>query len=178
VTLKKAVSIISWIVLLAAFSSLGLGSESPVLGVAFFAIAFVAAVIGVTMYLKKRGHKHSFEPKGMQTVHKVGGILLLILTLSVPSYIFRGANFPIFTHVIIIVLTAVLVGLAILAISIINNSKGKALGYLLLVVISAVPALAIMQHDSSYNALGMSYYSALMSAIFAWWGISLISEKE
>ncbi len=177
-TLKKALSIIGWIVLLAAFSSLGLGSENRGVGVSFFAVAFILAFVGVTMYLKKRGHKHSFEPKGMETIHKVMGYALLLLTLLVPSYIFRGANFPIFTHVIIIVLTAVLVALAILAISIINNSKGKALGYLLLVVISAVPAIAIMQYDSSYNALGMSYYSALMSAIFAWSGISLISAKE
>ncbi len=176
--MKKALRILGWIALLAAFSSLGLGSDNPIVGVLTFGFVFLGAFVGLFMYMKKRGHKHDFDVKGLKTIHKVAGSILLLLTLAVPSYIFRAANFSFLIHLMIIVLTAVLVALAILAISIINNSKSRLLGYLLLIVISTVPALSIMKYDSSYSALGMSYYSAIMCAVFAWWGLSLISAKE
>ncbi len=81
------------------------------------------------------------------------------------------------------VAAAVLIALAVFAISMINKSRGNnvlmvLLGYFILIIISAIPALGIIQYDSSYNALGTAYYSAILISIFAWWGISLYSKKE
>jgi hypothetical protein len=52
------------------------------------------------------------------------------------------------------------------------------LGYLILIVISAVPALVISKYSGSYDTLGRTYWTALSIAILSWWGLSLVTTKE
>jgi len=59
------------------------------------------------------------------------------------------------------------------------------LGYLLLIVISAIPAIGVLQSNAildvfsnAYSALGFAYWASLAVAVFSWWGISLFFKKE
>ena len=176
--MRKVVSIIGWIVLLAAFSSLGFGTDNPSVGVPSYAIFFLIIFGGVFLYNKKHQKRQEISSNVSAKLYQILGIILLIIAVLSPAFILKSANFLFFIYVIITLITGILIALGALSISIINSSKSiKLLGYLMLVAISVVPALAIMQHDSSYNALGTAYYAAIVVAVFSWWGFSLFSRK-
>lgn len=187
---KLLVRVIAWILLFAAFASMGFSSDDPAVGVPVFGVFFILVFILVYLYTRKHQKHHEPNQKTVAIVHRVLGIILIIVGLLSPLTIFKKANFPVSTNILILVITAVLMALGVLAVTIINNSLGKNgfatfLGYLLLIVISAIPAFIITQNDriievfsNLYSALGMSYWATLAVAVFGWWGFSLISNKE
>ena len=179
---KSAVNILGWIILLAAFGSLGFSSDDPAIGVPVFLVFFILVFILTYIYIKKHQKHQAKDITYLSKIKKVAGIILILLALFTPYFAFRTANFPVFTYLIIIFITAILITLGVIAISMINSEKAKnfiqkLLGYLILIVISAIPALLMISYDSSYSALGMAYYAAVLIAVFSWWGFSLFSEK-
>ena len=137
----------------------------------------------VYMYVKKHQKNHTSNPEMIAKINKVFGVILVLVALSTPYSIFKDAAFPMVAYLVITVLAAILIGLSIVAITIIDSSQGinklkGMLGYLMLIVISVVPAISIIQYDSSYNALGMAYYTAILVCIFSWWGISLFTKES
>lgn len=182
-SVKSIVKIIGWIVLLAAFGSLGFTSDDPGVGVPVFSLFFILIFVLTYLYVKKHQKHQTIEPKAIVTIKKGLGIVLILLALLSPFFVFRAANFPFISYLIVTLITTVIIGLGVLAITMINSPKDnskvtKLLGYLILIIISAVPAFVMMSYDSSYNALGMAYYAAVLAAIFSWWGISLFTVKE
>ena len=181
--IKPIISIIGWIVLLAAFGSLGFTSDNPAIGVPVFLIFFLLAFGLVYLYIKKHHKRQEVGTRANKLVQSILGIILIILALLSPTLVFRSAKFPFFTYLILTLITAILIALGGFAVSMINNIKGKGksakwLGYILLLILSAVPALIMTSYDSSYNALGMVYYSAILISIFSWWGFSLYFKKD
>ena len=181
--LNILVKIIGWIALFAALSSFGFASEKPAVAIPIYLIFFLVIFGLVFLYVKKNQKRHESDDATKQILHKVFGVILVVIALFTPTLLLKSANLPVLTYIIITVITAILIVLAIFAISIINKARGNNIlatigGYLLLIVISVVPALGIMQYDSSYNALGMAYYNAVLISIFSWWGISLFTYKE
>ena len=187
---KLLVKVIAWILLFAAFASMGFSSDDPAVGVPVFGVFFILVFFLVFLYTRKHQKHHEPNQKTVAIVHRVLGFILIILGILSPLAIFKRANFPISTNILILVITAVLMGLGVLAVTIINNSLGKNgfatfLGYLLLIVISAIPAFIITQNDkiievfsNLYSALGITYWATLAVAVFGWWGFSLFSNKE
>ncbi|MDN5353321.1 MAG: hypothetical protein PWQ09_77 [Candidatus Cloacimonadota bacterium] len=187
---KTLVNVISWVLLLAAFSSMGFSSDDPAVGVPVFGVFFI--LVFLLVYLYTRNHQKHHEPnlKSVALVHRIFGIILIILGILSPLAIFNQANFPTSTNILILVIAAVLMALGALAVIIINNSLGKNsfatfLGYLLLIVLSAIPAFIVSQNDKIievfpdlYSALGMTYWATLAIAVFGWWGFSLLSSQN
>jgi hypothetical protein len=74
--------------------------------------------------------------------------------------------------------------LGTIAVRMINKGGSvKLLGLLLLIGLSAVPALMATTFldqffPNAYNALGTAYWAILAVATFSWWGLSLFSTKE
>lgn len=181
--MKSIVTVLGWLILLAAFASIGFTTDDPTFGVPFYLVFFVVAFLLVYLYLKTHQKRHQVNAKTIDTLHKITGIVLLLIAVLSPTMIFRSANFPVMTYVIVSLITLVLIGVGALAATMINSEKennlvSKILGYLLLIIISTVPALVMMTYDSSYNALGMAYYASVLVAIFSWWGFSLYSRKD
>ena len=186
--MKKIISIIGWIVLLAAFASFGFATDNPKVGVPVYAVFFLIVFALVYLYLKKHHRKQEIKPKNILLFQKIIGIILLVIALITPYMIYRKIDLPFFSYLIITIITAILIILGAIAVSIINNSKKsnittKSLGYLMLVVISAIPALGTMNFlieyfNRTYDALGTTYWGAIMLAIFSWWGFSLFLKKE
>lgn len=180
---ETIIKVVGWIALFAALSSFGFASENPSIAIPLYSVFFLILFGLVFLSVKKNQKRHEMNTEIKRTVNKIFGMILLLIALLIPVLIFRSANFPFVTYLIITIIVAILIVLSIVAISIINNSRGKnmgllLLGYLLLIAISSIPALGIIQYDSSYNALGTAYYSAILISIFAWWGISLFMQKE
>jgi lysylphosphatidylglycerol synthetase-like protein (DUF2156 family) len=108
---------------------------------------------------------------------------VIIPLRMLPTIIGESITMTFLTGSIVVIGIAVLVAIGVLAVNIINNAKGKnmlptLLGYLILIVISAVPALVISKYSGSYDTLGRTYWTALSIAILSWWGLSLVTTKE
>lgn len=179
---KKIFNIVGWILLFAAFASMGFSSNDPSVGIPVFLVFFLVVFGLVYLYVKKHKKHTVANPKVKNIVHKILSVVLMLLAIATPLVIFKNANFSTMIYVIIALVTVVLIAIGMLAVNLINKSKtkgfiGSLIGYIVLIIISAVPALSMMQYDSSYNALGMVYYAAIITAIFAWWSFSLFSSE-
>ena len=181
-TLGLISKIIGWIALFAAFGALGFATDNPKIGVPAYLIFFLIVFGVIYLYIsKKKGERQEISPKTIAIAHKIIGILLILFALLVPDLILGSYKFPIAIYMFISVLTFVLIIVGAFTVKLINNNLGKNgfmvfLGYLIFIVLSAVPAVLMLKYDSSYNALGLAYWSALSITIFGWWGISLYSK--
>jgi hypothetical protein len=183
--LKKIVKIIGWIILLLVFSSVGFAADNPKIGFLGYFIFFSLVFGGTFVYIKSHHRKNEANPKIINLIHKVLGIIITILSVISPAMFFSkfvNPNLGTGVYAIIVVITIVLIALGALAIMIINNSLGKKLfvtilGYLFIIVLSIVPALGMSQYSTSYANLGIAYWSAIVAASLAWWGVSLFAKK-
>ncbi|MBN1948808.1 MAG: hypothetical protein JW784_03620 [Candidatus Cloacimonetes bacterium] len=180
--IKAIVSVLGWLVLLAALGSLGFTSDDPSVGVPIFLGFFILVFILVYLYIKSHHRKTQTNPRLFNVLHRLIGLILLLLSLLSPLFVFRSAHFPFFSYLIITLIAGIIIALGVMAVTMINNSRNKKsiifLGYLLLIILSAIPALLMMTYDSSYNALGMAYYTAVLIAVFSWWGFTLLTPKR
>ncbi len=182
--MKKIISIIGWIVLLLAFAALGLSSDDPTFGFFFYLAFFTATFALVYLYVKKHQRRTEIDPKKIVLVYKISGIVLLLAGLFSPIIALKKIGLPILPNILIFLATIILVGLGILAITLINDEKHKKiLGYVLLILIAIVPAVFAITFLSTYfpnayNALGTSYWSIVAVSVFAWWGFSLYFKKD
>lgn len=182
--MKKIISIIGWVALLLVFASLGLFSDNPTFGFFFYLAFFTATFALVYLYIKKHHRKTEVDPKKIILVHKISGIVLLLAGLFSPIIALKTIGLPIMSNILILLATAVLIGLSVVAITLINDEKyKKILGYVLLILIAAVPAIFAITFLSTYfpnayNALGTSYWAIVAVSVFAWWGFSLYFKKD
>ncbi len=182
--LKKIINIIGWIVVLLAFGALGLNSDDKTFGF-FLYLGFFAIVFGlVYLYLKKHHRKTESDPKVVALIRKISGIVLFIIAIFSPIVAFKKIQLPFLPNFLIVVTTLLLVGAGVYSIKLINSEKlKKILGYLLLIAISAVPAIFATTYltqffPNAYNALGTSYWAIVVVAIFSWWSFSIFFKKE
>ncbi len=183
-TLNLIARILGWVALFAAFGALGFATDNPKIGVPAYLIFFLLVFGGVYLYLSKRKtEREDIKPETKELIHKILGILLVLFALVVPDIILGSYKFPFSIYAMISGISLVLIVLGGLTVKLINSSFDKnvalvVLGYVIFIILSAVPALIMLQYDSSYNALGLAYWSAISLTIFGWWGISLFTKKE
>jgi hypothetical protein len=174
---------------LAIFSFLGIASGNPVMIVAY--AGFFIVVMGVIFFFVKRNQRH-FEiiSQANPLIGKIIGVALMLIAIASP--IIAISSMQIFdigttaigfgTIAIVLALTLALIAGCMFAVNLINKINSskihKMLGYLIVIVASAVPALMVMQHDHTTTGIGSVYYLALMVAVLFWWGFSLYQNKE
>jgi hypothetical protein len=167
-----------------AFASLGLSSDDPTFGFFFYLAFFLVVFVIVYLYTKKHHRRKEADTKSLALIHKISGIVLIIVALFSPIIALRKIQLPFMPSFLIFLVTAVLIALGIVAINLINKEKVmKLLGLLMLIVVSAIPAIFATTYldqffPNSYNALGTAYWAIISVAIFSWWGISLYFSKS
>lgn len=182
--MKKIISILGWIILLLAFASLGLSSDDPTFGFFFYLAFFLIVFVLVYFYNKKHRKRKEADPKSLALLNKILGIILIIVAVFSPIIALRKIQLPFTPNLLIFLVTAVLIALGVIAVMLINKEKiMKLLGLLLLIVLSAIPAIfATLFLDqffpNAYNALGTAYWAIISVAIFSWWGFSLFFNKN
>ncbi len=182
-TLSLIAKVLGWIILFAAFASLGFATDNPKVGVPAYLVFFLLVFGGVYIYLANKKTERTEMSSGTKSlIYKILGLLLVLFSLIVPDLILRSYKFPLSIYAMISGIALVLVILGALTVKMINSNFDKnillvILGYLIFIVLSAVPALIMLRYDSSYNALGLAYWSAVSLTIFAWWGISLYTKS-
>ncbi len=182
--MKKIINILGWIVLLLAFAALGLNADDKLFGFFLYLIIFAIIFGLVYWYIKKHHRRTEIDPKKMILLHKILGIILLLVAVFSPAIALGKIHLPFLPNLLIFIVTVVLIAASAFAITMINSERTKKiLGYIILVILSAVPAFfAITYLDqffpNTYNALGTAYWAVVSVAIFSWWGFSLYSKKE
>lgn len=182
--MKKIINILGWIVLLLAFASLGLSSDDPTFGFFFYLVFFAVTFAIVFLYIKKHQRRTEIDPKKIAIAYKVSGVILLLVALLSPIIALKKIGLPISSNILILLATVILIGLGGLAVKLINDIKmKKILGYVLVIIIAAVPAIFAITFLSAYfpnayNALGTSYWAIVSVAVFSWWGFTLFFKKD
>lgn len=185
--LNTAVTIIGWLVLLFTFSSIGFATSNPKQGVPLYMLFFIVVFAGVYFYVSRQKHTQKNVAGGKGIFPKIIGGAILITAVLVPWYIYAKINLATSAYLTITAVNIVMIVIAFFAIRLINNNSGKpalkVLGYLVLVAISAVPALAAIEYllqyfNRAYDALGTAYWGTVATATLAWWGFSLVGKKK
>lgn len=185
--MKKTLGIIAkifgWVALFVALGSLGFATDNPKVGVPAYFVFFLLVFGAVYLYIMHHKKSEETSPEKVQLIYKTIGALLVIIAVITPDFLFRSAGFTFQLYLLVAGVSAILIILGAFTVKLINSGLNKSnigltiLGYLLIIILSAIPAIIMVNYDSSYNALGMAYWSAISIAILAWWGISLFSKK-
>lgn len=176
--------ILMWVVIVLAFSSLGLGSDNPARSMLIWAIIAVI-IFAVGFVVAKRSTRRTVTTKSQIIFKRVFGIILVLFGCLLPNWVFGKANFSFGIQVLIFIFAVLIVAIGVFAIFLINKylsgEKGfffSVLGYFLLIIAAFLPALAMSSYDCSYDALGIVYYILIGLSIFSWIGISMIFKKQ
>ncbi len=172
---------IGWIVLLFCFASIGFATDNAAVMIPAYMVFFLLIFVGVYFYSKTHQRRQEINPATKTLINKILGGFLVLVALYTPVRMFLSL-FPgllsFGTGIVTVIGTAILVGLGVVSVILINRSRATSIaGYILLIVLAFVPAIVIMRFDTSYGSLGMAYYTALALALLSWWGISLFTTK-
>jgi len=174
--------IISWILVIGAFASLGFLTDNPTIMVPAYMVFFFIVFGATALYVLKHQKRKEPNEKFKILLRKIIGVLLSVIAVVTPAYILKGADFPDTVYILLSLATLILIGLCGFAINFINKSKKNIflgiLGYFILIAVAFIPGMAMQKYDPSYSALGTAYYAAVLVSISSWWGISLFFKTE
>jgi len=181
--------IIGLLIFVMAFSLLGIASGKPIMILAY--AGFFLFVMFVIFLFVKRNQRH-FEiiSQRNRTISKIIGIVMLLAAIAIP--VLSVTNLQLFELglekigigiiLIVLAITLLLIAGGVFAVYLINRAGSsklhKILGYLIIIILSAVPALFVIPHDKTTTGIGSVYYVTFLVAVLSWWGLSLYLNKE
>jgi len=181
--------IIGLLIFILAFSLMGIASGRPVMILAY--AGFFVVVMGIIFLFVRKNQRH-FEivSKENKAIRKIISIIMLLAAIAIPALAI--ANMQLFDLgvekigisliAIVLAITIVLIAGVTFAVSLINKSGSsnlsKIIGYMIIVILSAVPALLVIPHDRTTTGIGSVYYVAVLVAVLSWWGFSLYLNKD
>ena len=184
--MKKTLSIIAqalgWIALLAVVMSIGFAAENPKVMIPTYGLLFMVAVGGMLFYLS-RHRRHSYDAmKTPAYVAPLCGAILLILGVIFPVFSITSFRPNVIGTGTILAFTLTLFGLGYLGVWLINclgikNKIFSVVGFVVLVTMALIPALAISRIDSSFGTLGVIYFTLAVTAVIEWFGFELVYRK-
>ncbi len=185
--------VIGWMLFIGVFATIGLGNDKPVIAIVMYGVV-ITLLLGVFLMYQVTHKRRSFEirKKNPSIYLLLGGVILFLGVIS-PVYFFEsfrpGMLISLFSsggntisslipYSIITTITLIVMVAAFFIIRFINRNVHKAvyyrlIGYILLLILSALPGLSIMSKDSSYGSLGLIYYMTIFTAVLGWTGASL-----
>lgn len=176
--------ILMWVVIIGAFSALGLGSDNPLRSALFWG-GLAVLIFSIGFVIAKHAKRRTVTTKRQVIFRRVFGIILVVFACILPVLVLGSAGFPFWIQILIFVFASAIVALGALAVTLINKYlKGKknvwssVLGYLLLIIGSLVPALVMSLYDSSYGTIATVYYLLVALAIFSWLGLSMFKKQK
>ena len=172
-------SILGWTAIVCVFACIGFFTDSPGLMVPLYGI-FMILLLSLFWFLVSRQKSKSYDQ--IKTSPHVpafvsgfmGGISFFFPYLAMSF--FRPGVFSAFPIYLITVLL-IIIGFGGVWLINVLGTKNKlfvALGFLLLIILSLMPALLVAPKDSSYGTLGVVYFIMAMEAVIVWTAISYI----
>ena len=185
--LKTIISVLGWLILLLAFSSIGFATDNPKLGIPLYGVFFILVFAGVYFFNSRQKHVQGNANQINPIFSRIVGIIALIGALLMPYFIFAEIKVPASSYAVIILITAVMITIAFFTIRMINHAGGKftvkLIGYLILIALASIPAIGSMKYflnyfNRPYDALGMSYWCLVVISILSWWGFALLGKRK
>lgn len=181
--------IIGVLIFILAFSLLGIASGRPAMILAY--AGFFVVIMGIIFLFVRKNQRHfEITSQRSRTAGKIIGIIMLLVAIALPAIVV--SNMKLFELNVEQIGAGILALVTVLALALIAggifsvyliNKKGSAtlhkiIGYVIIIVISAVPALLVIPHDKTTTGIGSVYYVALLVAVLSWWGLSLYLNKD
>ncbi len=181
--------IIALLVFILAFSLMGIASGKPIMILAYAGF-FIVVMLVIFLFVKKNQRHFEIISEKSRAMSRIIGIVMILAAIALP--VFAVANLQLFelgmesiglvTLALVLIITLVLIAAVILAVSLINKAGGtkvnRIIGYLIVIIASAIPALLVIPTDKTTTGIGSVYYVAMLVAVLSWWGLSLYSNKE
>jgi len=181
--------IIGLLVFVLAFSLIGVASGNPLMILAYAGFFLVVMLI-IFLFVRRNQRHFEIISQTSRTASKIIGIIMILLAISIPPL--AVANMQIFdigvenvglsVIGIVLALTIALIAGGVFAVYLINRNNGNKIirfaGYLLMIILSAIPALFVIPNDKTTTGIGSVYYLAVLVALLSWWGFSLYLSKE
>lgn len=181
--------ILGVLVFIAVFSLTGIVSGTPLMILAYGGF-FIVVMFFIFLSVKRKQRHYEFVSQKSRKISRIIGVLMILIALAIPALALY--NMQLFdlgqqiigtsTILIIVAITIGLVAAGVFAVYLINREGAKRLhqivGYLLIIIVSAVPALLVMPYDKTTTGIGSIYYIAIIVAIISWWGFSLFLKKD
>jgi hypothetical protein len=181
--------IISVLIFIVAFSMMGLASGKPIMVLAYAGF-FVVVMFIIFQFVRKHQRHFEIVTEKSSVLPKIIGIVMLLAAIAIPVlsvanlalFDMGGKAISIMSLVIVLFITVLLIAAGVFAVSLINRIGStkihKILGYLILIIASAVPALLVIPYDKTTTGIGSIYYIAILTAVLSWWGFNLYLNKE
>jgi hypothetical protein len=181
--------LIAALIFILALSFMGMATGKPVMILAYAGF-FVVMMFIVFLFVKRNQRHFEIISEQNQTIKKLTGFVITVIAVIAPALAISNVTvfdmgdakpgFGLFA--IVLGITIAMIAGGIFAVRMINtnlsNKAKKAIGYVIIVLLSAVPALLVMRHDRTTTGIGSVYYIALIDTILSWWGITLYLNKE
>jgi membrane protein CcdC involved in cytochrome C biogenesis len=182
------ITIFGWLIFTILFACLGLGSDKPSLMVPLYAVFFLIVCVVCLLILKKqrkilfeimKGTAKTEKPK--YWVNYLLGSLATIGALIFPIYSFHNFRQGLISHVIVFLFTILLLVLGFFGVFCINvmvkkDKSFNLIGYVILIITSAIPSFAIAKIDASFGTMGVIYFTMVITLLLAWVGFVLINK--
>ena len=181
VTLSMVGKIIAWILFVATFAAIGLATENPAVMVPVYGISIIVILGAILFFLSRKKKQTAETVKIPAYISLIEGIFLLLFSLAVPVFVMGNSGALYYLNIsssMTILFTLLLIGLGILGVWLINVLSQKIkimsfLGYLMIIFVAALPAIAIAPIDASARTLGVLYFVVMLLGMTVWFGFSL-----
>jgi hypothetical protein len=181
--------IIGLLIFVLAFSLLGIASGRPIMILAY--AGFFIFVMGIIFLFIRHNQRHyEVISEGSQTIRKIIGIVMILVALAIPAVAISTMQLFAMGSVItgfglvalVLGITILMVAAGMLGVYLINRQGNglvhKIIGYIIIIIISAIPALLVIPTDKTTTGIGSVYYLAVLVSILSWWGFNLFLNKE
>jgi len=185
-------TVLVWAILTFLFACIGFFTENPAIMVPLYGVLFLIA-LGIMYYFVSRKKVKTLEDRETPAyVFIIVSIIGLLLSLFAPALLMNIFRPGVFGYSIIIAFTILLLVLGFAGVYIINvlanrflllPNKQQAIigsagclggGYLLLIITSLLPAIAISGVDASFGTIGLVYFITLLDAVIAWETVEVV----
>ena len=185
----KISRVVGVVIFLIGFSSMGYATGG-VKGMLGYAVFCLIVLFGIMIGVKKNQRHFEAVSTTNYTVRKISGLVLALVGVVFPAVAVTGggimdmgsAKVGFGTFALVLLITLVWVAIGTQAVKMLckdNATKmNKILGYVIAIVLSTVPAIAVIPFDRTTSAIGTIYFVTMMTVVFAWWGITLYLNKE
>lgn len=181
--------IVGLLVFIFAFSLMGIASGKPIMILAYAGF-FIVVMFLIFLFVKRNQRHFEIISQGNRTLSRIIGIVMVLIAVAIPVLAITNLQFVelgltainFAVVVIIIAITLALIAGGVFAVYLMNRAGStklhKILGYLIVIILSAVPALLVIPHDRTTTGIGSIYYVTMFVAILSWWGLSLYLNKD
>lgn len=181
--------VIGLIVFILALSLMGMASGKPIMILAYAGF-FVVAMFLVFLFVRRNQRHFEIISQTNPKILKTIGIVMVLLAIALPVLIMSNMNMVDLGNakigigfiMVILAITIALIISGVVGVYLINRKNSgtlyRVLGYLIIIIASAIPALMVMPYDKTTTGIGSMYYIALLVAILSWWGVTLYLNKD